>query len=114
MELLLDLQGCDPALMTEAKCREFFIALCDRIRMKRVGEPLFWQNESGDPCLHGPSAYRQRGGARPHRAELRPDPRHGQPLDRRPHQCRSRRRRHSIASPIVVNPSSETRTLVRT
>ena len=54
---LLDLQGCTSAWMTGANCREFFVALCDRIRMKRVGEPLFWQNESGDPCLHGPSAY---------------------------------------------------------
>src|SRR5262245_9842854 len=57
MELLLDLQGCDPALMTEASCREFFVALCELIRMKRIGEPLFLQNESGDQCLHGPSAY---------------------------------------------------------
>jgi S-adenosylmethionine decarboxylase len=57
MELLLDLKGCDPALMTRATTERFMAALCERIGMRRVGELLFWENTSGDPTLHGPSAY---------------------------------------------------------
>src|SRR5205823_2551434 len=57
LELLLNLKGCDPDLMTKKKCEEFFAILCDLVDMKRIEEPLYWENNSGDPCLHGPSSY---------------------------------------------------------
>lgn len=56
LELIIDLKGCKLENLTKEKLQEFFIALCDRIDMKRHGDPLFWEDWSGVPHLHGISA----------------------------------------------------------
>jgi S-adenosylmethionine decarboxylase len=56
VELLLDLKGCDLSDLSQEKLTTYFIQLCDLIRMKRHGEPIFWEDHSGVPHLHGLSA----------------------------------------------------------
>lgn len=56
LELLLDLKGCDLSDLSREKLTDFFVRLCDLIDMKRHGEPLFWEDDSGIPHLHGLSA----------------------------------------------------------
>jgi hypothetical protein len=56
IELLLDLKGCDLFDLSQAKLVEFFAQLCDLIEMKRHGGPVFWDDHSGIPHLHGTSA----------------------------------------------------------
>ena len=56
IELLLDLKGCDPEQMGRERIMEYFVSLCQKIDMKRHGEPLFWEDWSGTPHLHGTSA----------------------------------------------------------
>ena len=56
LELLLDLKGCDLRDLSPAKLADYFIQLCDLIAMKRHGEPVFWEDHSGIPHLHGLSA----------------------------------------------------------
>lgn len=56
MELLLDLKGCDLSDLSPKKLEDYFIQLCDLIGMKRHGEPLFWEDHSNIPHLHGVSA----------------------------------------------------------
>jgi|SRR3989338_690501 len=56
-ELIVDLHGCDlEGLVNKEKLTEFFVTLCDKIDMKRHGEPLFWEDDSDIPHLHGVSA----------------------------------------------------------
>jgi S-adenosylmethionine decarboxylase len=56
LELLLDLKGCDLSDLTRERLTAYFIDLCRRIGMKRHGEPVFWEDHSGIPHLHGLSA----------------------------------------------------------
>ncbi len=56
LELLLDLKDCDLRDLSQEKLTEYFIGLCELIEMKRHGEPLFWEDHSGVPHLHGISA----------------------------------------------------------
>lgn len=56
LELLLDLKGCDLQELTREKLTAYFTQLCELIRMKRHGEPMFWEDHSGIPHLHGISA----------------------------------------------------------
>lgn len=56
VELILDLHGCDLRDLSEEKLRDYLVRLCDLIGMKRHGEPLFWEDHSGTPHLHGISA----------------------------------------------------------
>ena len=56
LELLLDLKNCDLADLSREKLTAYFIQLCDVIGMKRHGSPVFWEDHSGIPHLHGLSA----------------------------------------------------------
>ena len=56
IELLLDLKGCDLSDLSQAKLTEFFVKLCEQIGMVRHGDPVFWEDHSGIPHLHGTSA----------------------------------------------------------
>jgi S-adenosylmethionine/arginine decarboxylase-like enzyme len=56
LELLLDLKGCDLSDCSPERLTAYFVQLCDLVRMKRHGEPLFWEDHSGVPHLHGLSA----------------------------------------------------------
>jgi len=56
MELLLDLKGCSLQDFSRKRLGDFFVQLCDLIEMKRHGEPLFWEDYSDIPHLHGVSA----------------------------------------------------------
>jgi S-adenosylmethionine decarboxylase len=53
LELVIDLKGCDLSDLSEDKLRTFFVELCDRIKMLRYGEPVFWHDHSGIPHLEG-------------------------------------------------------------
>lgn len=57
-ELILDLKNCDISDhdLTRPKLMAFFAELCDRIGMRRHGDPLIWENKSGISHLHGISA----------------------------------------------------------
>lgn len=56
LELLLDLKECDLSDLSREKLTLYFVELCRRIGMKRHGEPLFWEDHSRIPHLHGLSA----------------------------------------------------------
>lgn len=56
LEMIADLKGCDLADLTRSRLTVFFRELCDRIQMKRHGDPMFWEDWSGVPHLHGISA----------------------------------------------------------
>jgi len=56
LELIIDLKGCDLRDLTRQRLSRFFIELCDRIKMTRHGDPVFWEDRSGTPHLHGISA----------------------------------------------------------
>lgn len=56
IELIIDLKGCDLSDLSRQKLEDFFVTLCQKIDMKRHGEPLFWEDVSGEPHLHGISA----------------------------------------------------------
>ena len=56
-ELLVDLHDCDlEGLVNKEKLTEFFVTLCEKIDMKRHGNPLFWEDYSDLPHLNGVSA----------------------------------------------------------
>ncbi|KKP43025.1 MAG: hypothetical protein A2639_01740 [Candidatus Staskawiczbacteria bacterium RIFCSPHIGHO2_01_FULL_34_27] len=56
-ELLVDLHDCDlVGLVNKEKLTEFFVTLCEKIDMKRHGNPLFWEDYSDLPHLNGVSA----------------------------------------------------------
>jgi S-adenosylmethionine/arginine decarboxylase-like enzyme len=56
LELIIDLKGCDLTGLTQKLLSRFFIELCDRICMTRHGDPIFWEDWSDIPHLHGVSA----------------------------------------------------------
>lgn len=56
LELILDLKGCELTDLSQKKLKNFFAELCQKIDMERHGEPLFWEDWSGTPHLHGISA----------------------------------------------------------
>src|SRR4051812_46020926 len=56
LELLLDLKGCNPDQMGRDRIATYFEELCRKIDMRRHGEPVFWEDWSGTPHLHGTSA----------------------------------------------------------
>lgn len=56
LELLLDLKGCCLEDLSREKLTDYCKRLCDLIRMKRHGEPVFWEDTSRVPHLHGLSA----------------------------------------------------------
>lgn len=53
LELILDLKNCDLSDLTEEKMGRFFVELCDRIKMTRHGDPLYWSDFSETPHLNG-------------------------------------------------------------
>ena len=55
LELIIDLHGCDLSDLGKEKLGKFFIELCDLIKMKRHGKPLFWVDHSDFPHLRGVS-----------------------------------------------------------
>ena len=56
-ELILDLHDCNlEGLVNKEKLTEFFVKLCEKVDMKRHGEPLFWEDYSDVPHLNGVSA----------------------------------------------------------
>lgn len=57
LELIVDMKGCDLSDLTRDKLRQFFIQLCERIDMTRHGEPIFWEDQSDTPHLHGISGF---------------------------------------------------------
>lgn len=56
LELIVDMKGCDLSGLTQEKLGQFLIDLVDRVKMVRHGEPLFWEDHSGNPHLEGISA----------------------------------------------------------
>jgi hypothetical protein len=56
LELLPDLKGCDLSDLSPEKLRDDFVPPCDLIQMTRHGEPVFWEDRSGQPHLQGISA----------------------------------------------------------
>ena len=56
LELVADLHDCDLSDLSKEKLEKFLIELCDLIKMKRHGDPIFWEDYSGIPHLHGISA----------------------------------------------------------
>lgn len=56
LELIIDLKKCDFNKATREDLLKFFIDLCEQINMKRHGDPLFWEDWSRTPHLHGISA----------------------------------------------------------
>ena len=55
LELIIDLKGCNLLDLTKSKLRRFFIELCDLIKMKRHGSPIYWEDHSNIPHLRGVS-----------------------------------------------------------
>jgi len=56
LELLLDLKGCALSDLSREKLADYFVRLCELIQMTRHGEPVFWEDHSGQPHLQGISA----------------------------------------------------------
>ena len=56
LELIIDLKGCDLSDLSKQKLTKFMVELCDRIKMVGNGEPIFLEDKSGVPHLHGISA----------------------------------------------------------
>ena len=56
LELIIDMKGCELKDLSKEKLTRFMIELCDRIKMTRHGDPIFWEDESNIPHLHGTSA----------------------------------------------------------
>lgn len=56
IELILDLKGCDLPDLSQKQMHEFLVSICDLIEMTRHGDPMYWEDDSGIPHLHGVSA----------------------------------------------------------
>jgi hypothetical protein len=56
LEILLDLKGCDLSDLSRERLTDYFVRLCELIQMTRHGEPVFWEDHSGQPHLQGISA----------------------------------------------------------
>lgn len=55
-ELIMDLHECSlDGLVNQEKLTGFFVDLCKKIDMKRHGDPVFWEDTSDIPHLHGVS-----------------------------------------------------------
>lgn len=57
LELVVDLKGCDLSDLSREKLQRFFVEICDLIDMERHGEPVFWEDNSGQPHLQGISGF---------------------------------------------------------
>ncbi|OHB09951.1 MAG: hypothetical protein A3G05_01365 [Candidatus Zambryskibacteria bacterium RIFCSPLOWO2_12_FULL_45_14] len=57
LEEIIDLKGCDLSDLDRPKLSKFFIDLCDLIKMKRHGDPVFWEDTSNIPHLRGVSGF---------------------------------------------------------
>lgn len=57
LELIVDLKGCDLSDLSRKKLRNFFVELCDLVKMKRHGGPVFWEDTSDVPHLRGISGF---------------------------------------------------------
>ena len=57
LEMIIDLKGCDLTDLNRVKLKRFFIELCDLIKMKRHGNPVFWEDTSNIPHLRGVSGF---------------------------------------------------------
>ena len=57
LEMIIDLKGCDLSDLSRKKLRGFFVKLCNLIKMKRHGEPVFWEDHSSIPHLRGVSGF---------------------------------------------------------
>lgn len=55
-ELIMDLHGCDVKTFSQENLKKYFIEICNKIEMKRHGEPMFWEYHSEIPHLKGVSA----------------------------------------------------------
>lgn len=55
LELIIDLKGCNLSDLTKERLGRFFVELCDLIKMKRHGDPVFWEDHSNTPHLRGVS-----------------------------------------------------------
>ena len=56
LELVADFHDCDLSDLSKEKLHQFMVELCNLIKMKRHGDPIFWEDYSGIPHLHGISA----------------------------------------------------------
>lgn len=45
IELILDMYDCDVSKFTKKHLSQYFIELCELIKMKRFGEPMYWHDE---------------------------------------------------------------------
>ncbi len=57
LELIMDMSGCDLSDLNKEKLGRFFVELCDLIKMKRHGDPVFWEDTSDIPHLRGVSGF---------------------------------------------------------
>lgn len=57
LEMIIDLKGCDLSNLDREKLGKFFVELCDLIKMKRHGDPVFWEDTSDIPHLRGVSGF---------------------------------------------------------
>jgi S-adenosylmethionine/arginine decarboxylase-like enzyme len=55
MELIADLHDCDISTFSQENLSQYFVELCDLIKMKRHGDPMFWIDHSDIPHLKGVS-----------------------------------------------------------
>ncbi len=55
-ELIMDLHGCDVKTFSQENLEKYFVEICNKIDMKRHGEPVFWEDHSEIPHLKGISA----------------------------------------------------------
>jgi S-adenosylmethionine decarboxylase len=53
LELVMDLKECDLSDLSIEKMGQFFVDLCDHIKMNRHGDPMFWEDHSDIPHLNG-------------------------------------------------------------
>lgn len=56
-ELVLDLHGCNIDRFSRKDIGLFLKDLCGVISMEPHGDPHFWEDRSGNPRLHGVSAF---------------------------------------------------------
>lgn len=57
LEMIIDLKGCDLSVLNRKKLKKFFVKLCNLIKMKRHGNPIFWEDTSDIPHLRGVSGF---------------------------------------------------------
>lgn len=57
LEMVIDMTGCDLSDLNKEKLGRFFVELCDLIKMRRHGKPVFWEDKSDIPHLRGVSGF---------------------------------------------------------